>query len=123
MCLDPCTVESKQPTNLKSTVRSIEMAGEYYHCDICEQACHTHIFYTELIEALSDEPTATAVATTADTMQPGAVISGVTTDVTIMSSSGTQPMSNVPITDVSIVTETTCTEPTPSDEGINICNT
>ena len=76
---------------------------------------HVYFLLVELIEALSGEPTSTAVATTADTMQPGAVISGVTTDVTIMSSGGTQPMSNVPVTDVSIAT--------PSNEGINICNT
>ena len=76
---------------------------------------YTFYLHTDLIEALSDDPTESAVVTTVNNMQPGPIMSGATTNATITSSSGTHPTSNVPVTDV--VTVMTYTEPTASNEG------
>ena len=74
-------------------------------------------FYTELIEALSD-PTGTPVVTTVNTIQPSAMIFDANSDITCMFPGETQPVVNAPVTDVPLVTETICTQPTAGDEGM-----
>ncbi|XP_065904723.1 uncharacterized protein [Dysidea avara] len=71
----------------------------------------------ELIEAFSD-PSDTTVTTTAYTIQPRAMISGATIDFTFLSPDGPQQVSDVVETDVPVVTDTMCTQPTSSDEEL-----
>ena len=72
--------------------------------------------YSELIEVLSG-PSEMTVAMTANTIQPRAMVSGVSSDITIMSTGGGQLISNVPVIDVPVLTETMCTQPSTFDEG------
>ena len=74
--------------------------------------------HTELIEAFSD-PSDTTVTTTAYTIQPRAMISDATIDFTFLSPDGPQQVSDVVETDVPVVTDTMCTQPTSSDEGMH----
>jgi len=71
----------------------------------------------EIIEALElSGPTKTAVVTAVNTIQPRAMILGATTDPTL---NKPQPETNVPDDDdVPVVTETICTQPPSSDEGM-----
>ena len=80
-------------------------------------------FHTEIIEALSSS-TGTPIVTTINTAQPSVKISGAKSNITIMPRSETLPLSNVTVTDVPIVTEAMCTQPTAGDEGMHtiICS-
>ncbi|XP_065904252.1 uncharacterized protein [Dysidea avara] len=107
---------------LGAMIRPLEKETDLIRfCDLVEDLVNDKEFIeslrNELIEVLSG-PSEMTVAMTANTIQPRAMVSGVSSDITIMSTGGGQLISNVPVIDVPVLTETMCTQPSTFDEEL-----
>ena len=76
---------------------------------------YVNLLFIEIIEAIEiSSSTEVAPIPTVNTIQPRAIMSGATTNVTFNES---QLVANVPVDDVPILSEAMCSQPPSSDEG------